>query len=375
MLSLTFHLHIPYQLRKFTFFEIGLHPSYIDQENTQKYVEDTVEKSILPLNKVLIKLLKDTRLDVKFSLAVSGTTFELLEKFAPTAWETFRTMNQTGRVEFLAMPYFHSPSFLFNRNEFTRQVKLYREYIWDKFRQEPCVLYNTRRMYNNYLAYWAKLHGFGGVYLDGVFEGINPNYLYHPPDQYGFPLMLCNNPLSDEINYRFSNPDRSMDASEFAHAIHPGPNEITHLCLEYEAFGIRHSAQTGIFDFILALPDALAVRQRNTFVLPSEAIQNLQTVGIADASRGISESPQQHSLDLWIGAPMQQSSLSELYKLAEPIHALHDDKLIQEWSVLQDADYYRYMSLEHKFGHKLYASFMNRIADLQQTLQRYSMAI
>ena len=102
-----------------------------DQDN-QKIFQKVAEKSYLPMNALLEKLLKKYP-DFKISLSFSGTFLEQAERFNPEVLESFKRLVKTGQVEILSSPYHHSLAFFYSRKEFERQVEFHRWKIREIF--------------------------------------------------------------------------------------------------------------------------------------------------------------------------------------------------------------------------------------------------
>jgi alpha-amylase len=74
--------------------------------------------------------------------------------------------------------------------------------------------------------------------------------------------LLKNYKLSDDIAFRFSNKgweEHPLTAEKFASWVHKtsGNGELINLFMDYETFGEHQWADTGIFDFMRALPEAI----------------------------------------------------------------------------------------------------------------------
>ena len=115
-------------------------------------------------------------------------------------------------------------------------------------------------LYNDAIADAVQDMGFAGIMTEGVdwlMAGWrSPDFVYRSPG--GLPVLLRNYRLSDDIGYRFA--DRSWDgypltAEKFAGWLAGNTDPVVLLALDYEALGEHLGADTGIFDFLAALPD------------------------------------------------------------------------------------------------------------------------
>ena len=115
------HVHQPYRIRHYSMFDTGVRHDYFDadweaNENNQKILSKVAEKSYLPTNDRLLKLLKKFP-DFKLSLSLSGVLLEQLEAWAPDVLKSFQKLVKTGRVEIVAETYHHSLAFFYSRSD------------------------------------------------------------------------------------------------------------------------------------------------------------------------------------------------------------------------------------------------------------------
>ncbi len=165
------HAHQPFRVKHYTIFDIGEDPNYFnadsdDDTNNQKVLKKVAEKSYIPANKRLLKMLNDNP-GFKLSLSITGTVIEQLEKWAPAVLDSFKELAATGRVEIVGETYYHSLAFFYDREEFEVQVESHRQKIKEVFGQEPKVFRNTELAYNNDLAEWADEAGYIGILSEG----------------------------------------------------------------------------------------------------------------------------------------------------------------------------------------------------------------
>ncbi len=109
--------------------------------------------------------------------------------------------------------------------------------------------------------------GFLAAYTEGapqVLGGRSPNRLYLCM---GMPTLLRNTHLSDEIAYRFGgtladrhDPGETLDVRDYADEVAAIDDPVVSVFKDFETYGEHFGAETGILDFLRALPDALAER-------------------------------------------------------------------------------------------------------------------
>ena len=117
-----FQVHQPYRLRNYSVFDIGRSSRYFDEEKNGTILRKVASKCYLPMNRLLLKLIERHNGRFRVSFSISGTAIDQFEEFAPEVLESFQRLAGTGCVELLAETDEHSLSFLFDIEEFDRQV-------------------------------------------------------------------------------------------------------------------------------------------------------------------------------------------------------------------------------------------------------------
>jgi alpha-amylase len=277
---------------------------------------------------------------------------EQFRLYEPEVIKSFRKLAETGQVEFLAETYSHSLSALKGRTEFERQVNAHRELMKASFGQEPVVFRNTELIYSDAIGAMVADMGFKAMLTEGakhVLGWKSPNYLYCNAINPKLKLLLKNFKLSDDIAFRFSNkqwPEYPLTAEKFVKWLNGTPKneEVINLFMDYETFGEHQWAETGIFDFLRALPDRVFKSSRFSFSKPSEVVENLQVVAAANVPNPISWADEERDLTAWLGNEMQHEAFNKLYSLEEKVYAINDESIRQDFEYLQVSDHFYYMS-------------------------------
>src|SRR5690606_19833936 len=133
-----------------------------------------------------------------------------------------------------------------------------------------------------------------------------PTFLYTPPGIDNVKLLLKNYRLSDDIAFRFSNrewPEYPLTADKFARWIHQvnGNGYVVTLFLDYETAGEQQWAETGIFDFLRHLPEAVLALPDNDFKTPAECAAAYEANGEYDVPHMISWADTERDLSAWLG--------------------------------------------------------------------------
>jgi alpha-amylase len=370
-----FQIHLPFRLKRYRFFEIGKDHYYYDDFQTEDRIRNMVEQSYLNANRTISEMIRSSNGKFRCAFSISGVTLEQLEQYAPEVIDSFKELAKTGSVEFLAEPYAHSLSSIFDANEFEQQVKIHASKIKELFGKQPTTLFNAELIYSDEVGELASKMGFKTVMIDEakhIMGWKSPNYVYNHSYIPKLKLLVRNQKLSDDIAFRFSN--LSLSAEKFISWISALPAEETviNLGMGYEALGLIQPAQTGIFEFMKALPYH-AMEQQISFVLPSEVTKKSESAGALSIPYPISWVGSDKDLTPWTGNDLQTEALNKLYAIGERVRLCTDKPLLNDWLRLQSSDHFRYMS--HKDTHgtnyeSAYDAFMNYMNVLADFLER-----
>lgn len=351
-ICLYFQVHQPFRFRRYRFFDIGNDHYYYDDYSNESILHKVASKCYLPANALMQELIRKHPGQFKVAFSLSGIVMEQFRLYAPEVLDSFRKLAETGQVEFLSETYAHSLSSLKGREEFERQVEAHRALIKENFGQEPTVFRNTELVYSDDIGAMVADMGYKAMLTEGakhVLGWKSPNFLYCNAINPRLKLLLKNFKLSDDIAFRFSNkgwPEYPLTADKFVNWLNqiPANEEIVNLFMDYETFGEHQWKETGIFDFLRALPESVFKNSNYTFSTPSEAVEKLQVVAAANVPNPISWADEERDLTAWLGNEMQHEAFDKLYSLSDKVYATGDDAIRQDFSYLQVSDHFYYMS-------------------------------
>jgi len=386
------HVHQPYRIRHYTIFDTAVRHDYFDApyespESNERVLKKVAEKSYLPANQRLLKLLQQHP-EFKLSLSLSGLVIEQLERWSPEALQSFKDLCATGRVEIVAETFHHSLAFFYSRPEFETQVAMHRQKVQEVFGQTPRVFRNTELAYNNELAQWADQAGYRGVLTEGwdpVLGWRSPNFVYRPVGTEQIRLLMKNYKLSDDIAFRFGDHDWKewpLTADKFAHWMSEDHNATNfNLFMDYETFGEHQWEASGVFDFLEHLPGEWLKTDDHTFMTVSEAADSFEPADEVDVPHIITWADTERDLSAWTGNAMQTGAIQALYDLESRILETGDWALIEDWRRLQTSDHFYYMCTKwfndgdihayfspYETPYVAYINFMNAFRDLQVRL-------
>ncbi|MGN0230417.1 MAG: glycoside hydrolase family 57 protein, partial [Muribaculaceae bacterium] len=205
-----FHIHQPYRLKKYRFFDIGNDHYYFDDFNNDEIITRVARNSYIPATQMLLDIIKNNGKKFKVAFSISGTAIEQLQQYVPEFIDLLKELVATGCVEFLSETFAHSLASLRDLEEFRRQVKAHDEMIYQLFGQKPKVFRNTELMYDDEIATWVAGLGIKGMVTEGakhILGWKSPNYLYASESAPKLKLLLRNSKLTEDITARFNNTE------------------------------------------------------------------------------------------------------------------------------------------------------------------------
>ncbi|MBQ7253098.1 MAG: glycoside hydrolase family 57 protein [Bacteroidales bacterium] len=350
-ICLYFQVHQPDRLRLFRFFDIGADDHYFDDFDNSAIVRRVAAKCYLPMNKLIMELIKANGKNFKVTFSISGTAIEQFKLYAPEVLESFKKLADTGCVEFLAETYSHSLASLANEKEFKEQVKLHAQTIEKEFGLKPKAFRNTELIYSDHIGEMVAAMGYRTMLTEGakhVLGWKSPNYVYHNPLNPKLHLLLKNSSLSDDIAFRFSNTAWSgwpLTAEKYtgwlAEALEK--DDIVNLFMDYETFGEHQKAASGIFEFFKALPKEVLKHKQFGFCTASEAAKKHQSVSELNVPFPISWADEERDTSAWLGNELQREAFNKLYALEAKVRKSGDGHLMDVFRRLQESDHLYYM--------------------------------
>jgi len=389
MTSLVFYfqVHQPHRLRRYRFFDIGRSDQYFDDAENRRILERVAEKCYLPMNALLLRLVERHGGRFRCAFSVSGTALEQMERWSPQTLASFKRLAETGCVEFLGETSHHSLSALGDRDEFAAQVEDQAARVEELFGRRPTVFRNTELILSNDVARMAENLGFEGILGEGADHLLgwrSPHRVYRPEGTQRIKLLLRSYRLSDDIAFRFSNRAWSewpLRAERFASWVHALPEEdrFVGLFMDYETFGEHQWRDTGIFDFMEALPSAVLAHPRFRFETPTEVVRSSDSTARLDVPHPVSWADAERDLTAWLDNAMQVASHTAVYQLAAKVRELAaagDTDVLATWRKLTTSDHFYYMCVKffsdgdvHKYfspyatPHDAYIALANVLAD------------
>ena len=395
-ICLYFQVHQPMRLRLYRFFDIGKDSHYYDDFANRTIARRVAQKCYLPMNQLMLELIKKHKGKFKIAYSISGTALDQFQRFCPEVLDSFKALAATGSVEFLAETYYHSLASLGSESEFRHQVEKHAAHIEAEFGVKPTAFRNTELIYSNGIGEMVYNMGYKTMLTEGarhIMGWQSPNFVYSSETQPKLKLLLRNYNLSDDIAFRFSNRSWNMwplTADKYVNWMKESAREgdVVNLFMDYETFGEHQSAESGIFDFMRALPDAVLKDGTFNFVTPSEATRKYKAVSEISVEDPISWADEERDLTAWLGNELQSEAFKKVYAMTEKLAIVNDPELYKDFGHLQESDHFYYMCTKffsdgevHQYfnpydtPYEAFINYMNVISDFQIRLDEKRAAL
>jgi alpha-amylase len=379
-----FQVHQPFRLKNYRFFQIGSDHDYFDDYQNRYIMRRVADKCYLPANQLMLDLIREFGKSFKICYSISGTALDQFEMYAPEVLESFRQLEETGCVEFLSETYCHSLAALKSKDEFRAQVEMHRRRMKELIGADTKAFRNTELIYSDGIGEMVAEMGFETMLTEGakhILGWKSPNYLYCNAINPKLRLLLKNFRLSDDIAFRFSQQSWSewpLTTEKFVDWLNAidQQEQVVNLFMDYETFGEHQWPETGIFDFLRALPGRVFSNSNFSFNTPSEVSGALQPVAAIHVPFPISWADEERDLTAWLGNELQDDAFDRIYDIEDKVRKTGNGQLLLEWRYLQTSDHFYYMCTKwfsdgdvHKYfnpygtPYEAYINYMNILAD------------
>lgn len=380
-------VHEPHHLRHYSFFDIGESPAYTDDVADFAHLDKMARQCYLPATTILLKQINKHQGDFRFAILLSGVAIDQFERFQPELLTQFKRLADTGCVEFICEPYFHSLSFLFSKPEFKEQIDLHRHKISALFGKFPDTFHYHALGYNNDIALEADSFGFKAILAAGAertLGGRSMNRLYESAACASLKLLFENPLLADNLA-RFLPASTTSTApltpTHFINRLLQKQGDVITLATNLNAFEEHTLGVPGALEFLSQFPDVLLSHKGFNFETPTQVL-NAHTPCGSISVPGFTtwEDAEQEAQD-WVGNEMQQDAIHGLYLLEQEVKAHRDPAMLLAWRHLQVSDHFLYMNTKqhpevmesaesspYHSPYDAYINFMNILTDFSERL-------
>ncbi|MEG2612666.1 MAG: glycoside hydrolase family 57 protein [Alistipes sp.] len=391
-ICLYFQVHQPWRLKRYRFFNMGKDHNYLDDVLNRSIMQKVARQCYLPMNALLLKLIKENKGQFRCSFSITGIAIEQFRAYAPEVLDSFKALAETGCVEFLGETYSHSLASLASEEDFAEQVKLHTALIKKEFGVKPTAFRNTELIYSDQIGATIAKMGFHTMLAEGakhVLGWKSPDFVYTNAIDPKLRLLLRNYKLSDDIAFRFSNKTWEqwpLTAEKYVSwlASEETQGDVINLFMDYETFGEHQHADTGIFEFMKALPRMALNKQSNLeFATVSETAKRHQPMAVLHCPYVMSWADEERDVTAWLGNELQNEAFSKLYVLKEKVSALKNADFDYVWSFMQTSDHFYYMATKwlsdgdvHSYfnpydsAYDAFINYMNALSDFEIELDK-----
>ena len=175
----------------------------------------------------------------------------------------------------------------------------------------------------------------------------SPNYCYNAKGT-KLKVLLRNYSLSDDIGYRFSARwwnEWPLTADKYANWLSNNDGDIINLFMDYETFGEHQWEDTGIFNFLDALPWKILEKGNMDFKTPSEVVDNCYAHGEINVPwyETISWADMERDPSAWLGNHTQHLNFSRLKQLQNDVKLSGSEEFKRIYRMFQTSDHFYYM--------------------------------
>lgn len=276
-----------------------------DERMNEHYFRKVARYSYYPAARMFLDLVRN---GMKLSIGFSLSFVRQAAAWDEALLDLFRELVAHENVELIGVEPYHSFLFLFDLPAFVATMQNMVQELEAIFGKRAVVTDTTEMCMSSSLYDALDQAGFQGALMDGrpwVMQWRESTHLYRNGDEapYALPptgtrsrrparkagalptlaeppyLLTRHFDLSDDVGYRFSNRSWNnypLYAHTYADWIAHTRGDMILLGWDFETFGEHHRQDSGIFDFMHALPDELKLRGVQTYTA-SQLIERHKT--------------------------------------------------------------------------------------------------
>lgn len=387
-ICLYFHIHHPFKLQTFRFFDIGESKTYYNECVIEKEINEAIDNRYFPNNEFIFNLIHDFGGRFKISFNITDTALDQFLIYSPRLISSFRELAETGFVEFTGCPVANSIVSLTDKEElFVENIKQGRKRTEYYFGQKPSLFVNTDLMYNNWMVPAVAKAEYAAMLTNGIGKALkwqSPNYIYNADNQQKTRILFRNEKVSDVLSAIIESPEqiKAFDLlDEFSDTLSSVNQDepVVNIYLNYSILTANNSLMKhDIFaKFVSNIIEADALQ----FSLPSELVHEYSPVSSIGADEPVCW-VEHFKPTYFPGNELQKEAIKQLFRYSEKMKSIRDSNLKADWYYLQSSDHFHLMDENHpdywfkeidkrtfKSKYEAYINFMNILSDFRGRLK------
>ena len=254
-----------------------------DDEMNRRYFEKVARWCYYPAIEMFQGMLDG---GFKLGLGFSVSFLWQLDRWDADLAGRFRRLVSHPNCELVGVEPYHGFTFGIDIKLFQKEMLRGKAFAEEFFGKDIAVTDTTEMVMNNEVYYALLRSGYRAGMLDGrswVMEWREPTHLYRHGGR-ELALFCRHHELSDDVGYRFSNrtwQGYPLRAEAYASHLRKAWGDFVFIGWDFETFGEHHNVDTGIFDFMRAMPEQLG-KQGVNCLLPSEALEQFGKPDLPD---------------------------------------------------------------------------------------------
>ncbi len=387
-ICLNFNIHKTYIQRKYRFFDIGTNNYYFDDFADTAQLQRAEANCLKPACEMLLSLIKHNKKNFKFSVTISGSMLEQLERDCPVVVDLLKQMAATGCVEFICTPYNHSLAALKDVDEFKHQVKQHSQTLARMFGVKPKTFQNTELIFSDQIAKVVEQMKFQTMLVEGAGRSLDlrgPNFVYFAGAAEKLKVLPRNQGISQLMENGLKD-NKLFSPLYFANQLFQQDeyDNVINIRINYEVLNTAVFNNRDVLLFFKNLTEKIIGSGVYKFATPSQAIKEYQPVAPFTASHPISGMNKEHNMQPWLGNELQQEAFDKLYALSDKMKLVTNKVLLKIWEKIQCSDYFYYMSTQffenldynykpnpYQSPYEAFINYMNILGDFERRVNQH----
>ena len=329
--ALVFTFHRPFDVREFSFFEIGESNSYFPISDSKEALTQCVK----PLQTLLKKIEAN---NLKASILFSGTYIEALSSNFPLLLEDVNSLRKEGKIEILGGTYHQSMAPCFSQSLFTFECEQHKKAVKIHFNCSPTTFINSLNTYSDEIGKTIDSLGYKNLVTEA-----NSWHLYGRNSD----SIYAANFISNLKLILRESGNSTNDSTEYKTIIFNGYGN----------------------NYYLNIEDASKIIEVENTVLVSSLSKGIKSGSIPTyrVPRPIGFQSDDTNIDSLLSSPLQRTIIEKILELENKITISKKDNLIGDLAVFASQELLEKLnpSKYQKNAHQNFLSFINMLADLE----------